>query len=98
MAAYVLVQVTIHDPEAYALYKQLTPETVARHGGRFVVRGGAVEVLEGEQPFERVVLLEFDTVNRAMDWYNSPEYGRARVMREVASTGVVMLLDGISLQ
>jgi uncharacterized protein (DUF1330 family) len=98
VAAYVLVQVTIDDVEGYEAYKQLTPETVARHGGRFVVRGGEVDVVEGEPPYERVVILEFDTLEQARRWYDSPEYTKARALRQAHSSGVVMLLDGIGLQ
>ena len=98
MPAYVLVQVSIHDPEGYESYKQLTPDIIAHYGGRFIVRGGDVEVLEGEMPFQRLVILEFDTMEQARRWCESPEYSEARVLREAAATGLVMLADGINLQ
>ena len=68
MAAYVIVEVSVHDPVAYEDYKKLTPAAVAAFDGRFVVRGGQAETLEGEWQAERIVVLEFPTVARAKEW------------------------------
>ena len=96
MSAYVLVQVTIHDCDQYEEYKKLTPATIAKHGGRFIVRGGDTEILEGEKNFERFVLLEFDSMEQAKTWYDSAEYQNAKVIRQAASDGLVMIADGCS--
>ncbi len=94
MSAYVLVQVTIHDQDQYEEYKKLTPDTIEEHGGRFIVRGGETEIMEGEKNFERFVLLEFDSMDQARTWYNSTEYQNAKVIRQAASDGLVMIADG----
>jgi uncharacterized protein (DUF1330 family) len=93
---YVIVQVSdIHDPDAYATYRPLASETVARHGGRFLVRGGAAERIEGEGDCGRVVVLEFPSVAAAKAWYASPEYREALAIRLGASTAAVILVEGV---
>ncbi len=92
---FVIVQVSeIHDPEAYARYRPLAGETVARHGGAFIVRGGAAERLEGEGECGRVVVIEFPSVDAAKRWYNSPEYQDALAIRLAASIGSLMIVEG----
>ena len=94
MPGYVIADVTVTDPETYAGYRALTPGTIAAFGGRFLVRGGDHEVLEGAWTPGRLVLLEFDCPARAADWYDSPAYVEARAIRRRASTGSLVLLDG----
>ena len=94
MAAYVVVQVTIQDPDRYEGYKALTPETIQRHGGRFLVRGGEVDVVEGEWGYQRLVILEFDSLDQAKGWYSSPEYQEALKIRQSASEGLVVIAEG----
>jgi uncharacterized protein (DUF1330 family) len=94
MSAYVVVQVTIHDPEKYEGYKALTPETIQNHGGRFLVRGGELDIVEGEWGYQRMVVLEFDTMEQAKGWYSSPEYQEALKIRHSASEGLVIIADG----
>ena len=94
MPGYVIADVTVTDPETYAGYRALTPGTIAAFGGRFLVRGGDHEVLEGGWTPGRLVLLAFDSPARAADWYDSPAYVRARAIRQRASTGSLVLLDG----
>lgn len=74
MAAYVIVDVEVLDQEAYRDYTQAVPATLTPFGGRFIVRGGASETLEGEWRPQRIVILEFPTVGKAKDWHASPEY------------------------
>jgi uncharacterized protein (DUF1330 family) len=74
MAAYVLVNVEVNDPEAYREYTAQTPGTVEQYGGRFIVRGGAAEVIEGSFTPKRVVVIEFPSLEQAKAWYHSPEY------------------------
>lgn len=94
MPAYVLVELSIYDPELYEEYKQLTPDTIKAFGGRFVVRGGTSEHLEGDWNPERIVLLEFPTVERAREWWHSEEYTRARLIRQRAAETRMIILQG----
>ncbi len=95
MPAYVLVQGgPILNAEAYETYKNMTPSSISAHGGRFLVRGGLMEQLEGENGAERVVILEFPTMERARAWYNSPEYQAAKAVREGAATVSFTLVEG----
>ncbi len=94
MPGYVIADVTVTDPETYAGYRALTPDTIAAFDGRFLVRGGEHEVIEGPWTPGRLVLLQFDSPARAAAWYESPAYVEARAIRHQASTGNVVLLDG----
>ena len=81
MPAFVIANITIVDPVRYEDYRRMVPATLVPFGGRFVVRGGQTEVLEGEWRPSRLVLLEFPSVERARAWWNSPEYAEARALR-----------------
>jgi uncharacterized protein (DUF1330 family) len=94
MSAYVIVEVSVHDPEAYEEYKKLTPAAVAAYDGRFVVRGGEAETLEGAWQPERIVVLEFPTVERAKEWWSSPMYTDAKVIRQRAATTKIIVVPG----
>ena len=85
MAAYVVIQVNVTDAEKYEDYKKLTPASIEKYGGRFLVRGGEHENLEGKLAHSRLVLLEFSNVERAKEWYASPEYGEVRAVRAGAA-------------
>ena len=95
MAAYLIVQLTIHDPETYDRYRAQTPAVIERFGGRFVVRGGDPEVLEGEARPGRVVVVEFPSRERAQRFYESLEYQAILPLRLAASTGSAVLVDGV---
>lgn len=86
MSAFVLVEVNIQDPVVYEEYKKLTPASVEAYGGKFVIRGNPVQVMEGEWNYDRMVLLEFPTKEVALKWYNSKEYQEAKKIRENASS------------
>lgn len=86
MSAYVLVEVAIHDASLYEEYKKLTPASVEAYGGKFVIRGLPIQVMEGEWNHDRLVLLEFSNKKTALEWYNSEEYQQARKIREKASS------------
>lgn len=94
MTAYVIADVQITDPEAYGEYVRATPETIAAHGGRFVVRGGPVEVLEGDWKPGRVVVIEFENAERARAWFSSAIYAGPRDLRRAASHGSLILVEG----
>jgi uncharacterized protein (DUF1330 family) len=93
MAAYVIAEVDVTDPETYSAYQALTPGSIARHGGRFVVRGGATESLEGAPP-KRVVVAEFASMEAARLWYHSRDYSEARAIREKAAKTRLYFVEG----
>ena len=86
MSAFVLVEVNIQDPVVYEEYKKLTPASVEAYGGKFVIRGNPVQVMEGEWNYDRMVLLEFPSKEIAIEWYNSKEYQKAKKIRENAAS------------
>ena len=98
MTAYVIAEVDITNPEGYKAYAAVVPATIAKYGGRFLVRGGAAEVLEGEWPQRRRVVLEFPSIEAARAWWDSPEYERPKAMRRAASSGRLILLEGFGGQ
>lgn len=95
MAAYIIVDVTINDTEAYEEYKKLTPAAVAAFDGRFVVRGGKTETLEGEWQPQRIVVLEFPTVERAKEWWRSDTYSKAKGIRQRAADTKMIVVEGV---
>ena len=95
MPAYVIVEVSISDPVEYEEYKKLTPATIAAYGGRFVVRGSKTESLEGNWNPERLVVLEFPSVERAKEWWKSEEYSKAKEIRHRAASTKMIVVNGI---
>jgi uncharacterized protein (DUF1330 family) len=83
-----------HDAEALAEYRRRNTEAVEAHGGRFVVRGGPIDVLEGDWSPLRVVVIEFRDIETARAWYSSPEYQEAIPIRQGASTTDIILVEG----
>jgi uncharacterized protein (DUF1330 family) len=96
MAAYVIVDIEIHDAARYEEYKKLAAATVAAYGGRYIVRGGAAEQLEGDSVPGRVVVLEFPSVDRAKQWWGSAEYAPARALRQACATAQMVVVQGLS--
>lgn len=92
---YVLAQVEITDPAVYDQYRAAVPETLAKYGGRFVIRGGDPKPLEGALPAPRFVVLAFESPERALAWYNSPEYAPLKEMRLRAGKASLVLLSGV---
>jgi uncharacterized protein (DUF1330 family) len=95
LPAYVIANVNIEDPVRYEDYKRMVPATLTPFGGRFIARGGEVDVLEGSWRPERLVILEFPSVEHARRWWNSPEYAEARALRQATSTGTLLVLAGV---
>jgi uncharacterized protein (DUF1330 family) len=95
MKGYVIAHIEVQDPVRYADYVKLTPGTIAPFGGRFIVRGGRAERLEGDIPVNRVVILEFPSYNRAKAWYESDGYRVAMAIRRSASKGTLILVEGV---
>ena len=95
MSAYIIVDVQVENPEAYEEYKAMVMPTLESFGGRFVVRGGAAHNLEGDWQPGRIVVLEFDSLDRAKAWWDSPEYRPARDLRQSASTARMIVVEGV---
>jgi uncharacterized protein (DUF1330 family) len=93
MAAYVIGEIDVSDPAMYDDYRRQVLATVQKHGGRFLVRGGRAEALEGAAP-KRVVMLEFPSYQRALEWYRSAEYAPLIKLRQQASQGRLLLVEG----
>ena len=94
MAAYVIVEVRVTNPEPYAAYRDLATASVARHGGRFLVRGGAVTPLEDDWRPERFVVIEFPSVDAAKAFYYSDDYQDALKVRHANSVGRSFIVEG----
>ena len=96
MPAYIVVEIDIHDHASYEDYKKLTPATIAAYDGRFVVRGGQSESLEGDWNPGRLVVLEFPTMQRAKEWWNSEAYAPAKKIRQAASHTKMLVVEGFA--
>jgi uncharacterized protein (DUF1330 family) len=96
MAAYVLAEIEITNPDGYKEYTAIVPATIAQYGGKFLTRGGAVEVLEGDWPQRRRVIIQFDSMAAAKRWWDSPEYAKPKSMRRANSNGRLLLLEGVA--
>ncbi len=94
MAAYVIVDIQITDPVRYEEYKKMAAPTVTAFGGKYVVRGGAAETLEGEWVPGRLVVLEFPTLERAREWWASEAYGPAKQLRQACAKTEMLLVQG----
>jgi len=95
MSAYVIVDIDVHDQEAYAEYIKLAPAGVAAYGGKYLARNGRKVVLEGEWTPKRLVILEFESLERAQAWIDSPEYAPAKAMRHSAATTNMVVIEGV---
>ena len=95
MAAYVIAEVEVVDPAGYDEYRKGVPATIAAYGGRFLVRGGAVETREGGWAPKRIVVLEFESVARARAWYESPEYRPLLQLRARAAKSKLIIVEGL---
>jgi uncharacterized protein (DUF1330 family) len=95
MPAYVVIETDIQDPEQYERYKAASPAAVRGGGGRFVVRGGELAVLEGDWDPSRLVILEFPDLDAVKEWYDSPQYVEARKLREGAATLRMVAVQGL---
>ncbi len=94
MAAYLIVDIDVHDPEVYKGYAAQVPPLVARHGGTYLVRGGAHETLEGTWVPSRVVVLQFPDADAARAFMNDPDYAPVKAIRHQAATSQMVLVEG----
>jgi uncharacterized protein (DUF1330 family) len=95
MSAYVIVEIDVVDPVGYEDYKKRASATVEKHGGKYIVRGGKTEVLEGDWQPKRIVVLQFDSMQRAKDWLYCEEYREPRKMRHRTARTNMVLVEGV---
>lgn len=94
MAAYVIVEINVTDPKIYEDYRRVAPDSIARYGGRYVVRGGQTQVFEGDWQPKRIVVLEFDSLARARQWWDSEEYRGPKALRHRSATTRMIAVEG----
>ncbi len=94
MSAYVIADIAVTNPDGYAAYRPLAAASIARHGGRFLVRGGTIDPVEGDWRPGRIVVIEFPSMDAARKWYDSPDYREALEVRLANSTGSVIIVEG----
>ena len=96
MAAYVIVEMTVTDPVKIEEYRQQAGASVEAAGGKFLVRGGKTEVLDGDWKPQRVVMIEFPSLEQAKFWRSSPEYGKACEIRDRAAKTRMIVVEGVA--
>ena len=94
MAAYVVNEIVVTEPQRFQTYADQVPAIIAQYGGAYVVRGGAPERVDGPEPPERLVVLRFESREAARAWRQSPEYRAILPIREATSTSRVYIVDG----
>jgi uncharacterized protein (DUF1330 family) len=94
MPAYIIVEVEIHNPAEYEDYKKLTPPSLVNYQGKFIVRGGKMETLEGDWNPQRIVVLEFPTLELAKSWWASEEYAPAKTLRHRTAKSKMIAIEG----
>ncbi|CAN7666524.1 DUF1330 domain-containing protein [Phyllobacterium sp. LjRoot231] len=97
MAAYIISDVTIRDAQAIESYREHAAASIKQYGGRYLVRGGAVETLEGGWKPDPIIVVEFPDIASAKRWYGSPEYAAALEVRDSALTRNLILVDGVAV-
>jgi uncharacterized protein (DUF1330 family) len=95
MPAYLIAEVEVTDDKAYEAYRKLTPAAIAAYGGKFIVRGGAVDSKEGSWKPSRLVVVEFPSMEQARKFYDSPEYAPALAIRLRAAKSRLLLAEGL---
>jgi len=95
MTAYIVVQVDVTDAGGYDEYRKMIPPTLEQFGGRFLVRGGRVDNLEGDWNPSRLVVIEFDSTEQARSWWASEEYAPAKALRRQSSHAEMILVEGV---
>jgi uncharacterized protein (DUF1330 family) len=94
VSAYIIVNVDVHDPTRYEEYKALAGPTVDAYGGKYIVRGGAAEALEGDWEPKRVVVVEFPDMARAKAWWSSGAYAPGKALRQEIATSQMIVVEG----
>ncbi len=95
MPAYLISEIEIHNPEGYEEYRKLVKPTLDKYGGKFVARGGKIDVLEGKWNPKRIVICEFDSLAKARQWYESQEYRKPKEIRQKNSQANIIVVEGV---
>jgi len=95
MPAYVIAEVTVTDPATMDEYRKQVPATLEKYGGRFVVRGGAIDVKEGDWKPSRLVVIEFDSMEHAKRWYDCEEYRLPKALPQKAGRTNLLMVEGV---
>jgi uncharacterized protein (DUF1330 family) len=95
MSAYVIVEVSVHDPERYEDYKKIASEAIAHYGGKYLARGGQVDTLEGDWQPNRLVILEFESMDQAKRWHDSEEYRPGIELRAATADSRMIVVEGL---
>ena len=95
MSAFLVVQIEVVNKEKYDVYKQLVPASLLPYGGSFVARGGMLETIEGTWSPERFVIIEFPSAAQAKAWWSSPEYAKAKAIRQETARTQMILVEGV---
>jgi uncharacterized protein (DUF1330 family) len=95
MPAYLISIIDVRDAAGYEEYRKLVGPVLARHGGRFLVRGGRIEYLEGDWRPKRVVVVQFDSVDQAMAFDNDSDYAPAKAIRHRTAASSVIVVEGV---
>ena len=95
MTAFLISDVSVRDADAFQTYRTRAAASIAAHGGQYLVRGGAIEALEGSWHPRTIIVVEFPTLEQARAWYRSPEYASALEVRDAALARNLILVDGI---
>ena len=98
MPAYVIANVDVKDPVRYEEYRKMVLPTIQAFGGRFLARGGRIDSLEGPWHPNRLVIVEFPSVERAKAWWSSPEYADAKALRQQTSDGSLIVIEGVAVE
>ena len=95
MAGYLIVELDVHDTAAFEDYRKQVPATIAKYGGRYLVRGGKCETMEGDWSPKRVVVLEFPSVEQARKFHDSSDYAPLKAQRFRAASSRAILVEGV---
>jgi uncharacterized protein (DUF1330 family) len=95
MPAYVVVELEVTDPVTYEEYKRVAPPSIAQYGGKYLIRGGQCDTLEGEWSPKRFVVLEFESAEQAKKWWASPEYAEAKALRQRSAKTEMFVVPGL---
>jgi uncharacterized protein (DUF1330 family) len=96
MSAYIISDVSVRDSEAMQIYRTRAAASIAQYGGRYLARGGAVSLLEGDWTPQTIIVVEFPSAEQAQTWYRSPEYASALAMRDEALSRNLILVEGVA--
>ncbi len=95
MPAYIIADVEVTNPEIYEEYKKVVPQTISAYGGKYLVRGGEAEKLEGDWVPRRMVILEFESIERAKEWWASEDYKAPKALRQSAALTNLVIVEGV---